>query len=180
MNERERFLNDLFEPEYYKLFSYCKKRLYDEQAAEDCIDEVFFRAHNNADKLLCHPNPKGWVFKTTQLVLKEMQRKVKTHRSIVICFFNLDMMDQPNTPDLYSETSELSHVDIAAAKQTILSSLNERDRELYDLIYVSKLPVAELSEITSRPVPTLRVQKSRLREKLLRMVKEFYQLQNIF
>lgn len=174
MNDGERFLNDLFEAEYYKLFGYCRKRLYDEQTAEDCVGEVFFRAHDNIDKLMIHPNPHGWIFKTAQLVVKEVIRKSCGRRKMTV------LIDSFESEELYyrsgnSVRTKLPDTDIAAAKQKILSAMNEKDRELYDLIYVKKLTSSALSEITGRPIPTLRVQKSRLKEKLVKLVKEYFE-----
>ena len=93
MNDREKFLNDLFDKEYDKHFAYCKKWLYDEQVAEDCVGEVFFRAYNNVDKLMAHENPSGWVYSTGKLVIKEMFRKASGHRRILIFFVCLDTVE---------------------------------------------------------------------------------------
>ena len=173
MNDQERFLNELFDQEYDNLFSYCKKRLYDDQVAEDCVGEVFFRAYKNADKLMGHENPDGWVHVTAQMVIKEMFRKTSGRRKMLIVFVSLDTVEDQYSHDFCNIAESAPYIDIPRAKQKILSDLNDRDRELYDLIYVKKLSAAELSERTCRPIPTLRVQKSRLKEKIVKMVKAY-------
>ena len=175
MNDQERFLNELFDKEYDNLFAYCKKRLYDDQVAEDCVGEVFFRAYNNADKLMTHENPCGWVHVTAQLVIKEMLRKASGRRRVLIFFGCLDTVEVQCLHYSSNIAESVPYIDISRAKQKILSGLNDRDRELYDLIYVKKLSAAELSEITGRPLPTLRVQKSRLKEKIVKMAKAFFE-----
>ena len=174
VDERERFLNDLFDTEYEKLFTYCLKRLYDEQTAEDCVGEVFFRAYDSIDKLMDHPNPTGWLFKTAQLVLKEMIRKSNGRKRIIVLIDTFETFETVTPQDRDNSYSKIPERSIAEAKYRIISSLNERDRELYELIYVNKLAPSILSERTGRPIPTLRVQKSRLKEKLIKMVREYY------
>lgn len=175
MNDQERFLNELFDKEYDKLFAYCKKRLYDDQAAEDCVGEVFFRAYNNVDKLMTHENPSGWVHVTARLVIKEMLRKAGGRRRVLIFFVCLDTVEDQYQHDSFGSDGLGPNIDVPRAKQKILSDLNDRDRELYDLIYVKRLSAAELSERTGRPIPTLRVQKSRLKERIVKMVKAYFE-----
>ena len=174
MNDRERFLNELFETEYTNLFAYCRKKLFDEQTAEDCICEVFFRAYENIEKLIIHQNPTGWLYKTAQLVCKEIIGKIRRYRMVIIFYDSIESIEDVEVSNTTEEALSHFELDIAEAKNKIISSLNERDLELYDLIYVKRLSPEELSKRTGRPIPTLRVQKSRLKGKLVNKVSAYF------
>ncbi|AYB46234.1 sigma factor [Paenibacillus lautus] len=78
-DDQRRVIKALYLEMYFLLFSYAQNMLSDRSLAEEAVQDTFRIACAKADKLLCSPNPKGWLLNTLKYVIKNKVRSWAYH-----------------------------------------------------------------------------------------------------
>ena len=126
--------NKLCEDTYEKLKIKVYAKTGDKYAAEEIMQETYLIAGKNKKKLLSHPNPEGWLYKTAVYIHANNIRKNK----------KLENNETELSEELIVEfDSNENGADLA---EEILSSLSEKDRVLVKMRYYDGLSLKEIAD----------------------------------
>lgn len=170
MDERELFIAELFQAHYERLFKYCLAYLgADGQDAADCMNDVFLAARKNSEKLMAHPDPLGWLYKTAGNYIRKARRRRRDRfkRSVSLELVSDLLAQEP--PELFG--AGLTDPEIGSIKAEILSELTESERALYRLLVEESLPIGGAAERLGISYDAARMRKSRLAVKLKALLK---------
>ena len=171
---REEFIRELYEKYFDTVKKYCLPKLsFDEAAASDCAHAVFDKAGEQYEKLKDHPNIPGWLMVTAKhLVHKRWTRSAKeASRSIP-----LELAAAiPDSRDPF-DAVELSEAEIRRITAEVLSGLDAKERELYELCFVKNLPFSEIAGESGMTEKAARAKLARIKLKLKQRI--IYFLEN--
>ncbi len=173
INEKKRInalLQECYDKYRIKLFNYCLSRLNgSREAADDCVQETFIVFYNKLIDGNQFDDPRIFLYRTAdnfvkrqkQKNAKELQRQVPLESAAEIGV----------TDDEYDFRLDL--IDYEGLAKALINLLNDEEKQLYDLRYIRKISVEEISENLgiSRPAASMRLM--RLRNKIKDMVYSF-------
>lgn len=81
--EQRAFIELIFKDMHPMLMNYARCGLNSREQAEEAVQDTFLKACAYPDKLMGSENPKGWMVRTLQNVMKEMYRKRDRMRDLV-------------------------------------------------------------------------------------------------
>lgn len=169
------FIDELFSKHYYDLRKFCWALLINEDAAEDCVQDVFLIAQEKAQMLMNHPYPLKWLMCTAKnLSRKRMRDDARRRKRLNIVTVSEDIIQNIPDPHCVDDLFELSDADIEKLAGIVLSFITDEEKELYELYYKQKLSTGAIAE-------RLGITKSAVSMRLLRLrrrVKSFSE--NIF
>ena len=153
-----------------KLFNYCLSRLDgSREAADDCVQETFIVFYNKLLDGEEFENPRAFLYRTADNFVKRQKQKnaVDSKRSIPL----EDAENIGVTDDDYFE--KLGLIDYEECAKILLNLLTDEEKQIYDLRYIQKQGVEDISEQLgiSRPAASMRLM--RLRNKIKDMVYSF-------
>lgn len=76
---KDRFLKELMEATYEKIYTFIDRRQADKDFVEDVVQETFLAAYRKAEVLMEHPNQLGWLYITARnkmLKLNSMKKDI--------------------------------------------------------------------------------------------------------
>lgn len=156
--------------EYYlPVYKYCNVKLGAEKSySDDITDEIFALLCEKWDSLR-KENVKAWIYRTADNIIKEFLRK---HRKQLEEFAYIEDLDDFTVNKLtYDQDFEsINNDDIETYRGEILSDLSDDERELFDAVFVKKLPHKEICEQFSLSKENLKKRLYRLRKKLTESV----------
>ncbi len=152
-----------------KLFNYCLSRLDgSREAADDCVQETFIVFYNKLLDGEEFENPRAFLYRTADNFVKRQKQKeaVELKRNIP-----LDDAADVGVTDEY--LSRLDLIDYEEIAKILLNLLADEEKQIYDLRYIQKTGVEDISERLgiSRPAASMRLM--RLRNKITDMVYSF-------
>jgi RNA polymerase sigma-70 factor (ECF subfamily) len=123
-----------------RLYAYLRRLGLDREDAQDGISEIFLRAMNSR---IDWEKPSSYLYKIGYHYAIDLQRKPKT-----------DSIDHyiPISTDAYEDD--------------FLSPLSTEERSIILMLYQEKLTYEEISEITNKPIGTLKSIVFRAKEKI--------------
>jgi RNA polymerase sigma-70 factor (ECF subfamily) len=152
--------------EYYAdLCKYCTVRMPNYRPyAEDIANEAF--------TLLCEKwhdleknNIRAWLYRVADNLLKEFVRKRAKEAKEIDYIETMDDIADSNL--IYEQNFEnTSDNEVEIYKDEILNGLSDKDRQLYDMSYVEKLPHQEIRKELSISEETLKKRIYRLKQKI--------------
>lgn len=164
----EEFIGMLYERYFETIKKYCLPRLrYDEDAAADCAHAVFEEARLHAGELEKHPNVPGWLMLTAKNKLKKSWKRsvAEAARSV-----SLELVTAlPDRSDPF-DAIELPESEIERMTGEVLSCLDPKEREYYDLFYGQKLSFAETGARMGVSEKAARAKLARIKLKLKRRI----------
>ncbi len=172
MSEKKRadaLLQECYDQYRLKLFNYCLSRLDgSREAADDCVQETFIVFYNKLLDGEEFENPRAFLYRTADNFVKRQKQKdaVESKRSIP-----LDDAADIGVTDKYTEKLDL--IDYEECAKILLNLLTDEEKQIYDLRYIQKQGVEDISEQLgiSRPAASMRLM--RLRNKIKNMVYSF-------
>lgn len=172
MSEKKRanaLLQECYNEYRIKLFNYCLSRLDgSREAADDCVQETFIVFYNKLLDGEEFENPRAFLYRTADNFVKRQKQKdaVELKRSIP-----LDDATEFGVTDGY--LSRLDLIDYEEIAKILLNLLTDEEKQIYDLRYIQKQGVEDISEQLgiSRPAASMRL--IRLRNKIKDMVYSF-------
>ena len=81
--EQRKYIDLLFHDMYPMLINYARTSLGSKEQAEEAVQDTFVKACAFPEKLISSENPKGWLVKALQNVLKETYRKRDRMRNLI-------------------------------------------------------------------------------------------------
>jgi RNA polymerase sigma-70 factor, ECF subfamily len=149
-------IEEIYNKEHQLLMSFIIKRVPNRVIAEDILQEVFIKVHNNIDKLLDKNKIKSWLFQITRNSIIDYYRKEEPVESL-----NEELMgaDNPAEEDAYKRL-QLSVLEM-------IQQLPFKDRQalfLADYKGLSQKEIAEKLDVTHSCIKS-RVQRARRKMK---------------
>ena len=171
MNKRQAdtLLQQCYSDYRIKLFNYCLSRLDgSREAADDCVQETFIVFYNKLLDGEEFENPRAFLYRTADNYVKRQKQKeaIELKRNIP-----LDDAADIGVTDEY--LSRLDLIDYEEIAKILLNLLTDEEKQIYDLRYIQKISVEDISERLgiSRPAASMRLM--RLRNKIKEMVYSF-------
>lgn len=150
-----------------KLFNYCLSRLNgSREAADDCVQEAFIVFYNKLLDGNQFEDPKTFLYRTANNFVKRQKQKDARELKRQVPLESAE--DISVTDEKYDERLDL--IDYEMFAKMLIDVLSDEEKELYNLRYVQKIGVEEISEKIgiSRPAASMRLM--RLRNKVKDMV----------
>jgi RNA polymerase sigma-70 factor (ECF subfamily) len=153
------FFMRLYREYYDKVYTYCLVRLNGRHdLAADCVQNTFFAAFRNIEKLATHENIGGWRYTSARnYVLCAVQQLRRERNNVRL---NHDI---PSNIDFVTEI-EGKHTMPSCA--TIMAALSDAERELHRLYFAADKRTAEIAELLGISDGAVRVRIHRLRRKI--------------
>lgn len=172
MSEKKRadaLLQECYNEYRIRLFNYCLSRLDgSREAADDCVQETFIVLYNKLLDGEEFENLRAFLYRTADNFVKRQKQKdaVELKRSI-----SIDEAADVGVTDEY--LSRLDQIDYEECAKILLNLLTEEEKQIYDLRYIQRIGVEDISEQLgiSRPAASMRLM--RLRNKIKDMVYSF-------
>ena len=171
MSEKKRadaLLQECYDQYRIRIFNYCLSRLDSREAADDCVQETFIVFYNKLLDGEEFENPRAFLYRTADNFVKRQKQNdaVDLKRNIP-----LDEATDIGVTDEY--LSRLDLIDYEEIAKILLNLLTDEEKQIYDLRYIQKQGVEDISEQLgiSRPAASMRLM--RLRNKIKDMVYTF-------
>lgn len=152
--EQSSFISKLYEDRVF-LFRYLCRRFHLEiQDQEDIVSIVYSQAISNVDKLMSHPNVKGWLvkscFNSANMHFRSSRKYVSEQK---------ELGQEPNV------ISELACDEVSDT----LKKFSKEEQELIDLYFLEQNSLAAVKKILNGSPP-----KATLARKVLKLKKAIY------
>ena len=147
-------IEDLYEQNYRKMMSMVAKDTLCYPVAEDIVQDTFYEAIRNWDKLEQHKNPGGWLMETAKFKMKSYRRKTNL-KSLQ----ELDDYEQ----DIECFKNEYGMVEISMIMDETLSV---HEKTLFHMFYMEGYSVKEMAAYENISEGNFRVKMLRIREKV--------------
>lgn len=160
-------LQECYDKYRLKLFNYCLSRLNgSREAADDCVQETFIVFYNKLLEGNQFEDPKTFLYRTANNFVKRQKQKDARelkHQVSLESAENISVTDE-------EYDARLDLIDYEIFAKMLIDFLSDEEKELYNLRYVQKIGVEEISEKIgiSRPAASMRLM--RLRNKIKDMV----------
>lgn len=160
--ERAKEIADLY---YYDIYHLCLVRLKTHEDAADVTQEVFlfFQEHcNELDDVLI----RKWLYSVANNKIKEQFRIIAKREKELI--FGTVFGSQISTDILYEmeEDNKVTPEELEERKKSILSSLSEKELELFEMVYTKHMEYKELAKALNISEHAVRTRVYRLRLKI--------------
>ncbi len=154
-------INHIWEEFSVPLKSFIKKRIANEADADDMLQEVFMKIHNNIDDLSDDHKIHAWVYRITHNTIVDYYRR---HNK------TMELLEVPD--DLAREPDEdlTSNLEIASCLKAMIESLPEKYKEALWLTEFENLTQKELSERLGLSLSGAKSRVQRGRQKLKEML----------
>jgi RNA polymerase sigma-70 factor (ECF subfamily) len=136
--ESDLALRRLFDEEESSVLRYAYSLVGRREVAEEIVQDVFLQLHSRWEEV---DSPRGWLFRT---VRNRAFNFIRDHRREVL---KADASDQPSESD-DAPDALMQRMELLAALRTLLSELDESDRQLVKLKYFENLKYRDISERT--------------------------------
>ena len=148
------FIAELFQQYYKKLMVFVSKNPMFYTMAEDIVQDTFFEAVRNCEKLMKHENPGGWLMETAKFKMRNLRRKM-----------NARSFYETGEVELELESLE-NQYGIVEINMILDSALNIHEKTLFHMFYLEGYSVRELSEMEGITEVNFRVRMLRIRAKV--------------
>jgi len=157
-------LSDICEKYYLDIYKYCASRL-NISYAGDITNDVF--------ELLCqkwqtleNKNYKSWLYETAENLIKNHYKK---HKRMAKKETSIDesIAETATYEENFDAIFEnIDDIVIEKYKEEIIKSLSEQERELFDMKYIEKLSIVQISIILNISENNVKQRLFRVREKI--------------
>lgn len=160
--ERATEIAELYYNDIYRL---CLSRLKREEDASDVTQEVFLFFQEKYNELE-DDYIKAWLYAVANNKIKEQFRAIAKREKELI--FGTVFGSQTSTDILYEmeEDNKITPEEIEEKKLGILSSLNEKELELFEMVYTKHMEYEELAKALDTSEHAVRSRVYRLRLKI--------------
>ena len=168
------FFENLYDKYNHEIYMICFSYCHNKADAEDCLQEVFYRAMSKPSEVKRHPAPDKWLFITARLVSLEKLRANNTVYRLELNIDDFETILQNGTFEDDLLERQYTETDIILLRNDILVKLNKKEQELYILRYVDKLSVDVISERLEINYSNATTRLNRLKTKTLKFVEKLF------
>ncbi len=159
-DEARRLIEKLYVENYRKMMAIVRRDAVVASMAEDIVQDAFAEALRNADVLLTHENPGGWLMEAVKWKLLNVRRKFAEHSARESLELNVDISGMQAEYGLI----ELSFL--------IDQVLTVHEKVLFYLYFICGYSAGELAKEEHVPEGTFKVRMYRMRKKLQKHMKQ--------
>lgn len=147
----------IWEAFHQPLYRFIHRRVADEMAAEDLLQDVFLKIHQHGDELQDIKKLESWIYQITRNVIIDFYRSSRPASSL----------DAPEVLDLPEELPDDDIVtELLPCVRAMVNSLPEQDRQAIVLTEYQGLTQKELAERTGLSLSGAKSRVQRAREKI--------------
>lgn len=152
--EARNFIADLYNDHYQNMMKMVSRDALCASMAEDIVQDTFTEAMDNAEKLLTHENPGGWLMETAKRKMLSARRKLLKHnaREGVELEYDIARME-----------ADYGLVEMSFLMDQVLTL---HEKALFYMYYYGGYSARELAEMENISEGTFKVKMFRLRKKL--------------
>ena len=148
---------------YDDVYHLCLSRLKKETDAADVAQEVFLFFQENynelEDELI-----RSWLFSVANNKIKEQFREIARREKELILASLAEVLEGPDV--FFVEDNVITDEELEQKKQAVLSSLSEKELELFEMVYTKHMEYAELAKALNISESALRTRICRLKAKI--------------
>lgn len=150
---------------YNDIYHLCLSRLKKEENAADVTQEVFLFFQEKYNELE-DDYIKAWLYKVADNKIKEQFRAIAKREKELI--YGTVFGSQTSTDILYEmeEDNKVTPEELEQKKKSILSSLSEKELELFEMVYTKQMEYKELAKAFNVSEHAVRARVYRLRLKI--------------
>ena len=152
---------DIWEELSSPLTSFVRKRIPSETDADDVLQEVFIKIHNNIDNLTDDNKIHAWVYRITRNAIVDYYRG---HNK------PMELLEAPDDLAIESDEDLTSNLEIASCLKAMIESLPGKYKEALLLTEFGNLTQKELSERLGLSLSGAKSRVQRGRQKLKEML----------
>ncbi len=144
-----------------------------EDNLDECLQELYVLAYENIEKLLLHPCPEGWLFKTISNIAHDMKRDIDKNMTYLISYEDIeDKLSEESFENELIERMRAKEIDIQAEKEKILSQLSSRELDLYKLKFVENRDYTYIAKKYNTSPGCIRAWISQLKKRVIKIIKK--------
>lgn len=157
---KDKFLKELMEAAYEKVYIFIDRRQTDKGFVEDVVQETFLEAYKKAEVLAEHPNPLGWLYLTARNKMLSLSGSKKD-----LCFFE-------DGEEAYLNRAKMNDAKYGEVEleESIKAVISEKDYQMLCDYYLNGYNSGELAGKYGVERGSLRMQVSRLKKKLRKIL----------
>lgn len=153
---KDRFLRELMETAYEKIYTFIDRRQADKDFVEDVVQETFLEAYRKAEILIDHPNQLGWLYITARNKMLKLSSRKKD-----LCFF--EDGEAIYLEKLRKEDEQYGEIEL---EEAIKATVGEEEYHILHDYYLGGYSSEEMAEKYGLESGNLRMRVSRLKRKL--------------
>ncbi len=156
---------EIAETYYDDVYRFCFSRIQNEEEASEVTQDVFLLFQEKCDELN-DDKIRAWLFSVANNKIKEKSREIAEREKRLI-FGNIYSLKSEDEQTYELECDNiLTDEEIEKMKSEIISSLNEKELELFMYVYSKHMKYARLAETLGVSEASLRTRVSRLNAKI--------------
>ncbi len=167
------FLEEIYRSHANRIRLFCKKLLrgHYTDATEECVQNTFLHAGQQANKLKKHPNIEGWLYRTSRNQVKNVFRKCYIQQKYEVGL-HCDAADMLACGCPFLDEVLFPSTNISKLVEELLNRLSSREQELYEDYFKQHLSILELSAKYSLSNTAVTSRIHRLRKKIKHLLQE--------
>lgn len=167
----EKLFIELCKEYHEKILKYLYYSLGNIDDARDLTQDVFLHVYDRIDRVKDHENIGGYIFQTAKYMACNQRRKAYRQGKYEV--HGIDDSITTHT-DVYEELihNEDERIDESKYVDTVLNTLNDKNKLLYSYYYLQGLSYKEISKKLKISEPALRMKYMRLRKEIKVIAKQ--------
>lgn len=167
------FLEEIYRSHAKQIRLYCKRLLQGHymDATEECVQNTFLHAGQQANKLKKHPNIRGWLYRTSRNQVNNVFRKCYIKKKYEVDL-HCKVEDMIVCGCLLLDEALFPSANISKLIEELLNKLKPRERELYQDYFKQHLSIFELSIKYGISPTAVTSRIHRLRKKIKQFLQE--------
>lgn len=153
---------------YTNLQRFCYLKLKNQEQTDDCVQESFYILYKHYLKDEEIINVAGFLYKIADNLIKAQWRQNQKAENIV----QIDTLAETLA---VNESEDYSEIDYDLLAEKLISTLSEKDKQLYKLKYIDRKSIKEISEELNSSFDAVAKRLSRLRIKVKEIIKEQFE-----
>lgn len=153
---KDRFLRELMEATYERIYTFIDRRQADKDFAEDVVQETFLEAYRKAEVLMDHPNQLGWLYITARNKMLKLNSRKRD-----FCFF--EDGEAIYLENLRKEDEQYGEIEL---EEAIKATVGEEEYHMLHDYYLGGYSSEEMAEKYGLESGNVRMRVSRLKKKL--------------
>lgn len=163
----------VYDTYFENITRFCKVKLKNRNEAQDCVQECFTVYYNRLLQGEKIENAGAYLYKIADNVVNSQFRRDKKQMNLV----DIDELRE----ELYVEnTADYSNLDYDTVAEKIINELNIKEKEIYELRYIHKKSLEEISQTLNISFTAVAQRLFRLREKVKKIVNEEMKGEELF
>lgn len=148
-----------------RIIRFCNVKLKNRSEAEDCVQEcfmIFYRRILRGEEI---DNTGAFLYKIADNLIKTQWRQDKKNNNVVSLD---DLAETVSAPELI----DCSEIDFDSCADKIIKAMDEKEQHLYQMKYVEKRSIAEISNELGISFDAVAKRLSRMRQKVKKIIAE--------